>query len=218
MKANHLSSPAMESWSMGDLRSELKLTNNGVGQPESLCPLPLDYVARARVGDGGLQRSVWSHDGTSDLLIEGEVSGSYKLNLAFPMKHHGALHYAEPNILWIQDNKSRISLAFKSNHLGDQVEVIKNVVTAASGVFEIRIDRDMLPLRVRVIVENLDTIHLGSGDEPSYYGLMMSNDIIEHPHLLSIAGETNLEEKPDKPSLQLADLHKKGSHRTKTRL
>ena len=217
LEANSVTSPTTESWSLADSSTELKLTNSHREQPESFCPLPSDYVARAQVGNGQLERSVWSHDGTTDFYIVGEADDSYELKLAFPMKSHGALQYSEPNILWIQDNQSRISLAIKSSYIEHQVDVIKDIVTATHGVLEIRVDPNMLPLRVRIIVENLDTMHIRAGDEPSYYGLMMSSDIIEHPHLLSISREIDLERQADQPSLQLAALHKKGFHRTNVR-
>lgn len=118
VQANYLTSPAIESWRMTDSsnnRSELVLHN--FAALESSCPLVQNFMSRARVGNSSLIRSIWSNNGATDIYIEGEIPHSYILRLTFPMKQHETLWIDKPNLnlLWIQDNKSRVSLAFNVN-------------------------------------------------------------------------------------------------------
>ena len=207
VQANYLTSPAIESWRMTDSsnnRSELVLHN--FAALESSCPLVQNFIPRARVGNSSLMRSIWSNDGATDIYIEGEIPHSYILRLTFPMKQHETLWIDKPNLnlLWIQDNKSRVSLAFNVNP--ESQKDIKDIVFVSSGVFEIRIDPDLpLPLRVRIVVENLDTFHKGGSTQLSYYGLRVSEDIMKPPQLF-LAGDINPFKSEDS---QVSSIHMK---------
>ncbi|KAL3785321.1 hypothetical protein HJC23_008885 [Cyclotella cryptica] len=193
VKGNHLASPAVESWWVADAdnHENNKLELKIIGDSESLCPFLPDDVSRAKLGNSDLIRSVWSHDGTTDILIEGETFYSYTLQLAFPLKHHEAPQYIGDHTLWIQDDRSRVSLAFSSY---SRFQGHKEIVTALSGVFHVHVTPELLPLRIRIIVENVDTFHEGATEQPSYYGHLMANDIANPPHLFSVDRLNELEQ------------------------
>jgi hypothetical protein len=185
VKASHLASPAVESWWVADPGNHAsnKLELKTIWESESLCPFFQDDISRARLENSDLIRSVWSNDGTTDILIEGETYYSYTLRLAFPLKHHEAPQYIENHTLWIQDNRSRVSLVLSSN---SGFEENTEIVTVLSGVFQIHVTPELLPVRIRIIVENIDMFHKGAIGQPSYYGHMMADDITNHPQLFSI--------------------------------
>jgi hypothetical protein len=208
---HYLTSPAEESWwAHNSGNNELELAE--FGHVEFSCPLTNNGIARARVGQGELYRSIWSYDGTTDMYIEGHASSTYKLRLAFPMKDHKTIQSAE-NLFWIQNDISRISIALQTYNEHPQFPT----ATATSGVFEVHIYPDMLPLRVRIIVENFDTLHRGADEQASYYGQMMADDIRDHPQLFFVPGSmdqaklTSLQPKTEATDLHLSSLHMKGA-------
>jgi hypothetical protein len=69
---------------------------------------------------------------------------------------------------------------------------MSSVVTVASGLFEVHVSPDMLPLRVRMIVENLDSFNNDVDAHPSYYAQRMFDDMFEIPHLFSVARGVDL--------------------------
>ena len=102
-------------------------------------------------------------------------------------------------------------------------EVNKEIVTVLSGVFQIHVTPELLPVRIRIIVENIDTFHKGAIGQPSYYGHMMADDITNHPQLFSVdklielEHFVSMEESSARALLQFPSLHMK-SVKKRTRI
>jgi hypothetical protein len=188
IRGSHLRTPAVESWAKDGSGNyeDIGLELINFDQLQSSCPLIENYISRAKVGNDELTRSIWSNDGTTDIYVEGSSLDSYILRLAFPLEQQGSLYMAALNLLWAEDDRSRVSIAIKCNP--EWTREISSVVTVESGVFEVRISPEMLPLRIRIIVENVDTLHKRADEHPSYYGQRMLEDMMKHPHLFSVAG------------------------------
>ena len=54
---------------------------------------------------------------------------------------------------------------------------------AATASVEITMHPDHVRLRVRIIVEDQDTFHKGAEEELTYYGKIMSDDLLTTPEL-----------------------------------
>lgn len=209
VQSNRLTSPVTESWAILGYEHDNEVRLNEFGLGESLCPLAQHKISRSSIGNGELIRTIWRTDAATDIYVEGDSSNSYILRLAFSFQidHRNTQLFTESNVVWIQNKNSRISLAF---NLGPGRErKLVDIVSMKPGMFEVRIDPDMLPLRVRIIVEDLNLLQEGAEGELTYYGKMMSNDIVEIPQLFSITGAA------DQPvsSANLEYAHKKRSGR-----
>ncbi|KAL3802742.1 hypothetical protein ACHAWO_010090 [Cyclotella atomus] len=187
---NHLVTPAAESWSKDGYNENIELVPIRFQSMQSSCPLMENGITCSKVGNDDLTRSIWSNDGATDIYVEGSPSDTYILKLAFPLEHHKPLHTAKFNLVWIQDDRSRVSLAIQCNR--ECTREMSSVVTVASGLFEVHVSPDMLPLRVRMIVENLDSFNNDVDAHPSYYAQRMFDDMFEIPHLFSVARGVDL--------------------------
>jgi hypothetical protein len=189
VRDNHLVTPAVESWSKDGYSNgenfELELVN--FESVQSSCPLMKNGITRSKVGNNELTRSIWSNDGTTDIYVEGSSVNTYILKLAFPLEDHKSLHIDKFNLVWIENNRSRVSIAIQCNP--EFTRDISSALHVASGLFEVHISPDILPLRVRMIVENLDSFNNDADAHPSYYAKRMFDDMFETPHLFSVARE-----------------------------
>ena len=224
--SNTLQSPAVESWwsydgdgGNGKSVQPLKLSPLSDESSKSSCLFTMDSVARAKVGEEDLIRSVWSNDGTTDLYLEGKLSKNLTLRLEFPMAIHESVQFFDSMTVWIQDDKSRISLVIDLGHRGR----IKSIVNSKSGVFSINVNPNLLPLRIRIIVENQDLFHEGANKQPTYYGTIMAEDVWNPPELFVLternASNVKLSKKSVEgylppPILQISDLHKAKKRKT----
>mmetsp|Transcript_21930 Transcript_21930/g.41410 ORF Transcript_21930/g.41410 Transcript_21930/m.41410 type:complete len:737 (-) Transcript_21930:284-2494(-) len=177
-----LRSPAVESWSSSSSywqRSMVDVT--ALSGKSSQCS-STEEESVARVGSSDLIRKVWSSDGCTDFYIGGDApSGSLILTLTFPMEDHGPLRAYDARTAWIQNDVSRVSLVVDRRDGAPEV-----VIAATGGRVEVTVDPGALPVRLRIIVENLDLHHDGALDLPSYYGEKMSEDVWNHPEVFAL--------------------------------
>jgi hypothetical protein len=154
---------------------------------QSSCPLKENGMTRSKVRNDDLTRSIWSNDGATGIYVDGSPSDTYILRLAFPLEHHKPLHTAKFNLVWIENNRSRVSFAIQCNR--ECTREMSSVVTVALGILEVHVSPDMLPLQVRIMVENLDSLNNDADAHPSYYAQRMFDVMFEIPHLFSVARE-----------------------------
>lgn len=190
-----LSSPAIESWYTSDARGVKSkklagwpITSN-MDSEQSLCPL-LGESSLSLTSDGSLTRRIWSYDGATDIYLAGKVPKSYHtlvLRLQFPIDH-GPIKTIDSHSIWIQNNSSRVSLLLvDSANRRDKVSTRPNI-TAQSGRIEMNlVDPQLfLPLRIRIVIEDLDLFHRGASGVPSYYGKNMMESILNQPQLFAL--------------------------------
>ena len=183
MESHALKSPVVESWwdAAGSRLIRLNLSPSKVHMASSLCPIPNNTIFTSRVGNENLIRSLWSHDGVTDLYLEGKISKPHVLRLQFPMAHD-SIKFFDISTVGIQNEQSRISLAFN-------VEGVHNLnltSNMASNAVDITIHHDTLPLRIRIIVEDQDRFHKGALEEQTYYGKIMAEDVGITPELFAL--------------------------------
>lgn len=122
------------------------------------------------IDDGKLQRQVYDQDGVTDLVIEeGDLllgaDFPYTLQLETPIQADDILiREPEGQAWWFQDLQSRMTI------LAD-VECTLTVVKR--GTIQLVISQ---PMRVRVIVENIDTFYRGSKKRANYFGSTLQSD------------------------------------------
>jgi hypothetical protein len=179
---NLLRSPVLESWwalESGSL-SPVKVVSSDFIESAGACPLSKERRVKVK---RDLLRSVWSSDGATDLLLEGTPSESLMLRLELPMKQHEAVLHFSLDTAWIQDDKSRITLVIVDGGGNGAAQLVARV---QSGSLDIEVKPDLLPLRIRVIVEDLDLHHEGADKLPTYYGQVMAEDVSCYPELFAL--------------------------------
>lgn len=186
-----LHSPAVESWWEGDGErlwlSPVKVEASHSNDTASLCPLEEEKkVAITR----DLFRYVWSNDGVTDILLEGEPQKDIVLRLDFPMKQHEPAYHFSSNTVWIQDDKSRITLVVAAA-VDRAARLIRRV---QSGSLHIQVRKDSLPLRIRMIIEDLDLHHDGAKNMPMYYGQVMADDVHKPLELFTLVDDMTVAE------------------------
>mmetsp|Transcript_26613 Transcript_26613/g.30725 ORF Transcript_26613/g.30725 Transcript_26613/m.30725 type:complete len:492 (+) Transcript_26613:388-1863(+) len=179
-----LRSPAVETWLMVDSSQSslqtVKVAPLSRNSLDSECPLSKESVAT--VVGSGLTRKVWGNDGCTDFYISGKESKTFILRLDFTMKDHGRITAFDDHTVWIQNKVSRISLVVDRSDNAPAMSI-----TAASGRVEIKIEPEALPIRFRIIVENLDLFHDGALDLPTRYGKSMAEDVLMQPELMMVS-------------------------------
>jgi hypothetical protein len=193
-KDSMLKTPAVESWFSENGSKRLQLT--GLNQEEGdsfFCPLKGENTGRIKTG-GNLFRTVWSNDGTTDILISGDSRGDTAINsilrLVFPMREHHPIRHFNEHFAWLQDEISRISFVV----VDGSGQGATHLISSQSGRVDIKVKRSLLPLRIRIIIEDLDLFHKGADQVPTYYGQTMFDDVFHHPELFITAeGEINFE-------------------------
>ncbi|KAL7453197.1 hypothetical protein ACHAWC_004863 [Mediolabrus comicus] len=182
-----LHSPAVESWWEGDggrlWSLPVKVEASHPNETTSLCPLNEEKkVAITK----DVFRYVWSNDGVTDILLEGEPQKDLILRLDFPMKQHEPVYHFSADTVWIQDDKSRITLVIVAA-VDRAARLIRRV---QSGSLDIQVRKDSLPLRIRVIIEDLDLLHDGAKKMTMYYGQVMADDLRKPLELFTLVDES----------------------------
>jgi hypothetical protein len=123
---------------------------------------------------GSWSRTVWEHDGVTDLIIKGKGQVDLMLKLEATLltdatelmppgrRARSQQHY------WIQNQQSRITI-FTSELTNPSTE---NKGTVAIAITE--------PIRIRILVEDVDTFHEGAEQFESYFSTIMADDFF-HP-------------------------------------
>ena len=185
VESSALKTPLIESWWDGsNSSSRRKLSIRPTDADKELCPITNSTIITSKIGDGQLARSLWSHDGTTDMYLEGKSTIPLVLMLQLPImpksKHvHG-------DTVWFEDEQSRISLVFKSEGLGslDLKSALK--MTTSFDTLDMTINPDNIPIRIRIIVEDRDALHKGAAEEQTYFGKIMTDDVEAMPELFTL--------------------------------
>ena len=183
--------PAEESW--WEMRDErlvpMKINSSSSNNSSILCALD-GKVVTAPI-DGELRRSVWSRDGTTDILLQGQTSNGIVLCLEFPMKQHEPLRQLNTHTSWIQNDVSRISIVVVDNDGNGATHLVSCV---EAGIVSIKMDSTLHSLRLRIIIEDYDRFHVGADQQQTYYGQIMEEDVRSHPQLFAFKKGVDLSE------------------------
>lgn len=110
-----------------------------------------------------VRRSIYDQDGVTDFDIDGNFQNEYMLKLETPIAGSN-LTQIDSKEYWLQDSTSRMTILLS-----------KRIDTSVSedGTLELVIP---LPLRIRIILEDVDYFHDGAWKERSYFGTVMKQD------------------------------------------
>jgi hypothetical protein len=128
---------------------------------------------------GSWQRTVWFHDGVIDITLLGKSDGVYRI--VTPLTAHFKI--LRTNVYQVQDKVSRMTI------VGDPGVRMSARSKGALDIRSYQTSTSESQLRVRVIVEDVDTLHVGADTVQNYFGAYMVNEF-EHPLLFLKA--TNL--------------------------
>lgn len=185
MKSYALNSPVEESWWDSDISSNHKL---GIHPSTATQGVPSclenGTISTARIGDDNLIRSVWSHDGATDMYLEGQLTKAVVLKLQMPIAHSlNSTQLHGRNIIWFQTSQSRISVVINAEGPGVLDVTSSSVITVSSSHLVVHIQPDFIPMRIRVISDDQDTLHKGASELQTYYEESMKDDVLRMPEL-----------------------------------
>jgi hypothetical protein len=116
-------------------------------------------------------RTIWDHDGVTDIVVTVPVEGQPSiLQLESPLRNAKLIHH-EKNTYWLQDEHSRITILtseekrLSSHGTSNGVVVVEIPITSS--------------VRIRLIVEDLDTVHQGGNETENYFALFMALDFLK---------------------------------------
>jgi Glycosyltransferase family 10 (fucosyltransferase) C-term len=171
-----------EGWMASPLQEAWILNNKEVrGEPASNdrrdCGMPAK--TSSHIPGTSWRRTIWDHDLVTDLEITGlslADAGTVLWQLHLPSNTTQVIRKEHPNrsnhdIFWIQDGLSRIVVVFNEtvDWLDDNGQ--------PSTLLRVRIH---MPLRVRLIVEDVDTFHQYGTEKESYFSSFMTDEFM-HP-------------------------------------
>jgi len=172
--------PAVESWwemvGEGLVSVEVKSSSPNESSSTTTCSLN-EEVSMATI-EGDVSHSIWSRDGTTDILLQGQASKSLVLRLEFPLKQHKPLRRLNSHTAWIQNEVSRISLVMVDGNGHGATHLVSS---AESGFVSIKVNNSSLPIRMRIIIDDYDCFHEGADQYQTYYGQIMTEDVWSHP-------------------------------------
>jgi len=147
-----------------------------------------------RFGKGRLKRTVWEHDGVIDLHVDPimfvEKDTAFSLDLLMPKIEGGAWGTASKGRFpfrekaWIQNNESRVTVITKPK-VRSMLAHAETDSTPAR--IEIMIPYASLPLRVRIIVDDVDTFHSGAEQDLTFFAEQMEADFTQPLEFFKVA-------------------------------
>lgn len=129
-------------------------------------------------GNGNWRRTVWDNDGVTDFVVEGTKNIGLKLQLTTPLVGTETIRTSvSQREFWLQDSQSRMTI-LTSQELKDNDGMSTQLFLSSIGVIvEIPLTSAM---NIRIIVEDLDTLHVGATERANYFGKIMTDDFF-HP-------------------------------------
>ena len=187
VESNTMIHPVNESWwssTSGNTRRKLNLSPLSV-HDHNLCPVMNGTVLTSRIGIDRFIRSIWSHDGVTDIYLEGQLTKTVILTLQLPMISTSTQVHGE-NTIWFQNEQSRISLIFNADGVDSfDINSISMVASSLDSV-SISVHPDNVPMRIRIVLEDQDTLHKDAAKYESYYGEIMAEDVLNMPELFAL--------------------------------
>lgn len=188
LESHELISPAVESWWDSNSGSQRKLDVHPSSADLGLSSCIVNgTISTSRIGNEKLIRSVWSNDGTTDMYLEGQLTKSVVLKLGLPIMHNLNLAQVHANhTIWFQTEQSRVAIVFKVEGPGNFDVSSNSTVSVSPSFIEATIRPDFLPMRIRIVVEDQDTLHKGASEVLTYYGQSMEEDVMKMPELFAL--------------------------------
>ncbi|CAJ1968791.1 unnamed protein product [Cylindrotheca closterium] len=154
-----VSHPFKEYWLSISSRRPLKVESS---IHDKTCSI--DETNRALKIDHNLvTRSIYDQDGVTDFDIDGNFQKGYMLKLETPISGSN-LTQINSKEYWLQDCTSRMTIL-----LSERIDTS----VLEDGTLELVIH---FPLRIRIILEDVDHFHEGAWKRHSYFGTVMSQD------------------------------------------
>ena len=151
--------PFREEWNVDGSVVKADPAGTGACKVESIPPSVYD--------DGtGWSRTVWHHDGVTDIFVDTRHKETVSLRLATTMTDSVILHKS-PRERLFQDGQTRLTVLTNWDsrvRLGDM------------GVVAIDIPPHQIDARLRIVVENIDTFHQDGANANYYFGDLMRKD------------------------------------------
>ena len=116
----------------------------------------------------GFSRTVWDHDGVIDLHFEALPQSNkevYRMKTA--VRGHFRANASNSTVFVLQNDSSRVTVLTSWN---------AEVMFPEPGSLDITLEPSFDFSRVRVILEDVDTFHVGADKEPNYFGDFMARD------------------------------------------
>lgn len=123
-----------------------------------------------RIDGGVFQRKVYDHDGVTDIIIDALKAGHvYMLKLETPIATSNLQRILDDNNAgrewWLQDTRSRMTILTS--------QPVEMTLVGKEGTIQLSVSSH---LRIRVIVEDVDTFHKGAKKHANYFGDLMKQD------------------------------------------
>ena len=142
-----------------------------------------------RIGSGQLKRTVWEHDGVIDLHVDPVAfvpqDATFSLGLLLPDAVGGdwdirgpvgrSLHREQA---WIQTNESRVTV-FTRPKVQSVLAYPKSAAIPAPARIVLIIPSKTLPLRIRIVVDDIDNFHEGAEKDETYFAKQMEKDFYQ---------------------------------------
>lgn len=122
---------------------------------------------------GNWQRTVWDNDGVTDFVVEGTKNVGLKLQLTIPLLGTETMipTVVSQREFWLQDSQSRMTILTSQDILNETMPT--PLLLTSTGVVEIPFTSAM---NIRIIVEDLDLLHVGATERANYFGKIMTED------------------------------------------
>jgi hypothetical protein len=163
-----LQQPVAEYYFSGEKRTLLKI-DEAVGAE---CPMT-NASATVTLDGGSLRRTVWYQDGTIDLWIEpmSSLKNGVLLRLETPFPENEQIQVEEKTEghVRLQGSRTRYTVL-----LWPKLRVDLKT-TAAAGIVDVPLVPGM-PLRIRILVEDVETLRKGADQEENFFGKLMIQD------------------------------------------
>lgn len=170
-----LTHPFQETWLMGDASRILATTDSKRSSLKTCVTRGTQLERRIQVGDRTLTRTVRNQDGVTDILLN-------STNSVFP-KSESVILQMKTTIQGDATSSSLIRLSANQYRFQDSVNrftILANrnikVFTSGKGTLAMRISNLNVPLRLRVIVENIDNNYDDMVNRTNYFGRAMTED------------------------------------------
>jgi hypothetical protein len=145
--------PFQEHWTLLEHPNADVTVKNRSQASSANCALKQEDRTIQILHPGEWRRTVWDHDGVTDVVIDGNGTEPVLLKLWVPVDTNIlTLRHDEHQQYWLQDETSRAIIL-----LSEGVELPERLAT--KGLFEIPISKTM---QIRIILEDVDTFHEGA--------------------------------------------------------
>jgi hypothetical protein len=152
------------------------------GSKETAGSCPLSSKSQALVHDGQLRRTVWQQDGVIDMLLEdlgGFVTTKDDLIWRFEtLVQSVSLKNIQQGHVRLQDERTRMTL-LTMPAAGVEPTISRTDPTntaSVNAIIDLAIQSQHLPLRLRIIMEDIDTFHKGAEKLENHFGQVMVED------------------------------------------